>query len=253
MKKSIIICEGNTDLVCIQYFLETVHGWEYNKKLNHKLSKINSMKQFSNNGNILLIAESGGCSKIKEVFDEILDFNFNLTKPDDAFDKIVIVSDRDDNNSEEILFNDIKLKTDKYKTTSFQLANNQWTFLSYTNNIGDYVALHILPLIIPLDGKGAIETFLLNALMTKSKEDDPEKIDYHVINQCNGFIDNINCYNKYLTNRRDKIKAKFNTVFSVMTPAEAFNRRRDILKSIQWEKYELIQEGFKELKKLHKG
>lgn len=34
--KSVIICEGNTDLTLIQYFLEKAHNWEYIERSNYK-------------------------------------------------------------------------------------------------------------------------------------------------------------------------------------------------------------------------
>jgi hypothetical protein len=97
---------------------------------------------------------------------------------------------------------------------------------------------------VPFEGKGALETFLLNSLANQ------DTTDGKVINQCNKFIDNLDSDGKYLTSRRHLTKAKFDTYFSVRTPVEQFSERRNILKGVHWENYEIIQDTFKELRKL---
>ena len=132
------------------------------------------------------------------------------------------------------------------------LENNTWNNSTYTNDIFDTSRIELLSLIIPFEDTGAIETFLLNALCIESEKSDPEKVDKEIINQCSHFIDTIDCKGKYLKHRREKTKAKFDTAFVVMTPAEAFNQRQTLLRSIPWEQYEIIQTSFKQLGKLSK-
>ena len=55
---------------------------------------------------------------------------------------------------------------------------------------------------------------------------------------------------RYLTKRRYKTKAKFDVYFSIRTPLEHFNQRREILRSVSWENYEDVQNSFKKLKEL---
>lgn len=102
-------------------------------------------------------------------------------------------------------------------------------------------------MIIPFEETGAIETFLLDALCETSEKEDELKTDKIVVEQCRTFIDNINCNGKYLSHRREKTKAKFETVFVVMTPSDAFNQRQSILRAVPWENYETVQIGFKQL------
>lgn len=51
--KSIILCEGGTDLTLIQYFMEKANNWQYDKQV--KLFKLKQAKQLKNNENTLVI------------------------------------------------------------------------------------------------------------------------------------------------------------------------------------------------------
>ena len=51
--KSIILCEGGTDLTLIQYFMEKANNWRYDKQV--KLFKLKQAKQLKNNENTLVI------------------------------------------------------------------------------------------------------------------------------------------------------------------------------------------------------
>ncbi len=44
--KSIILCEGGTDLTLIQYFMEKVNGWKYDlNRTRQNSSKLSYLKQ----------------------------------------------------------------------------------------------------------------------------------------------------------------------------------------------------------------
>jgi len=45
-------------------------------------------------------------------------------------------------------------------------------------------------------------------------------------------------------------KAKFDVYFSIRTPLEQFNQRREILRGVPWENYEDVQNSFRKLKEL---
>ena len=98
--------------------------------------------------------------------------------------------------------------------------------------------------VIPFEENGALETFLLNAI---SQNDEYDK---EIINKGNIFVDEIDSEKRYLNRRRYITKAKFDVYFSVRTSAEQFTERQNILRNINWEKYEEIQESFKKLKEL---
>lgn len=254
--KNVIICEGNTDLTLIQYFLESVYGWEYIDQRKHKnyseISPIlpaNCSKWFThNNGHFLCIVSSGGAPGIPSMLRMVLDSN--KIGSDFPFDRVVVISDRDEENTEENLFDKLCDEFIKFSIEpSPELSNDSWSFAEYVDELQYPRRIDILPLIIPFEGTGAIETFLLNALS------EANEIDKKVIDQCNRFIDTIDCkdndeHKRYLNHRREITKAKFDTVFVVMTPVEAFGQRRTLLRSVPWAQYQTVQESFRKLSEL---
>lgn len=259
--KSAIICEGNTDLVLIQYFLEKTYNWTHIKKTDHNkystgiintIPEKSGIKWFKHdNGNIMAIIAVGGTSKINNILSKLLDINSIELDADKYFEKIVVITDRDEVGTE----NDFIYSIDgqfKESGVNFNcnISNNNWNRGTFKNSIDEESHIEFLPLIIPFEDTGAMEIFLLKALMDESELKDPEKVDKYVIEQCIKFIDNIDCKGKYLNKRRHITKAKFSTVFSVMTPVEAFTKRDSLLRCVPWEEYETVQSVFKKLNRL---
>lgn len=259
--KSIIICEGSTDLVLIQYFLEQTYDWIHIKEKSYKgypdglinfQGSNNDVKWLKNtNNDYLCIFAVGGCTKIIRNLDNTL--NFNSLTSEYHFEKIVIISDRDDINSESDF---IKEAENSFKGFGVifesDVQNNQWNQSTFKDGYQEVRQIEFSPMIIPFEDTGAIETFLLNSLVIESEKNDPDKIDQQVIESSCKFIDDIKLKSKgkYLKKRRAVTKAKFDAVFVVMTPAEAFGLRRTLLRSIPWEKFENIQTCFKNLSNL---
>ena len=235
--KSIILCEGGTDLTLIQYFMEKANNWQYDKQV--KLFKLKQAKQLKNNENILIIGATGGCSEIPKYFSDVLESNRYSSTPEETYTNIVIITDRDEVGS----FDEIKDKIlEKLNLNGIEIEKD-----IENNSLDgkmDLINFKILLLVIPFEENGALETFLLNAI---SKNDDYDK---EIINKGNRFVDEIDSEKRYLNRRRYVTKAKFDVYFSVRTSAEQFTERQNILRNINWEKYEEIQESFKKLKEL---
>ena len=58
--KSVILCEGGTDLALLQYFMEVANGWENREGSDFKINIGKSCKAFTQEDDYLLIAETGG-------------------------------------------------------------------------------------------------------------------------------------------------------------------------------------------------
>lgn len=241
--RSIILCEGGTDLTLIQYFMEKTNGWIYDK--NFKLLKLRQAKQLKNNENILIIGATGGCSEIPKYFSDVLESN-RYSVSEETYNNIVIITDRDEIGSFDKIKDKIleKLKLNRIGIEE-DIENNKWIKCRCLNGKMDLINFNILLLVIPFEENGALETFLLNAI---SKND---SYDREIIDKGNYFVDKIDPEKKYLNRRRDITKAKFDVYFSVRTSAEQFTERQNILRNINWEEYEEIQESFKKLKKLN--
>jgi hypothetical protein len=240
--RSVILCEGSTDFVLLQYYMRKVHGWEYKKNDNVLIKGYKARKcVLKKDRSELNIIGCGGCSRIPEGLQFILDSN-SLSAEDEAYDRIVIITDRDEVETESEFETIIATELGKQQIEwKDDISNDKWIDFHYENGQGDHCNAKILLLVIPFEDTGAMETFLLDAV---GKAD---SYDAQIISDCNQFVDNVDNQKKYLNKRRYITKAKFDVYFSVRTAAEQFVERQNILKNIPWEDYAEIQSSFKKL------
>jgi len=243
--RSVILCEGSTDFVLLQYYMRKVHGWEYKKNDNVLIKGYKARKcVLKKDRSELNIIGCGGCSRIPEGLQFILDSN-SLSAEDEAYDRIVIITDRDEVETESEFETIIATELGKQQIEwKDDISNDKWIDFHYENGQGDHCNVKILLLVIPFEDTGAMETFLLDAV---GKAD---SYDAQIISECNQFVDNVDNQKKYLNKRRYITKAKFDVYFSVRTAAEQFVERQNILKNIPWEDYTSIQKSFKKLGEL---
>lgn len=243
--RSVILCEGSTDFVLLQHFMRRTYQWEYksNKQINIAGQSARECT-LQKDDNTVSIIGCGGCNRLIPCLNYELMLN-SVSALGEAYDKIVIITDRDEvlteqEFSEQIEYQ-IKVYNGKY---SGLITNNEWMEFSFINGYGDELKTKLLMLVIPFEETGAMETFLLNAIAEQ------DEYDKYIINQCNAFVDNVDNQRKYLNKRRYITKAKFDVYFSVRTSAEQFNERRNIIKNVAWEKYPLIKNSFDKLGEL---
>ena len=245
---SVLLCEGSTDYTLLQYYMRNAFGWEDDRNRQNGIFKLNGQKsrKLFYGDDILTIASVGGCSRLIEGLQQTLNRNrFALADSGNIFDHIVIITDRDDISTEIDFIEKVhKLFQEEMVCCKGDICNNQWRTCNMENNMGESVCFSLLLMLLPFEGNGAMETFLLNAI---AQED---AYDKEIIEKCNDFVDCADPEKRYLFKRRLVTKAKFDTYFSVRTSAEQFAERQNILKSIEWEKYTALQEDFKLLEKL---
>lgn len=222
--------------------MRKVHGWEYKKNDNVLIKGYKARKcVLKKDRSELNIIGCGGCSRIPEGLQFILDSN-SLSAEDEAYDRIVIITDRDEVETESEFETIIATELGKQQIEwKDDISNDKWIDFHYENGQGDHCNAKILLLVIPFEDTGAMETFLLDAV---GKAD---SYDAQIISECNQFVDNVDNQKKYLNKRRYITKAKFDVYFSVRTAAEQFVERQNILKNIPWEDYAEIQSSFKKL------
>ena len=246
--KSVILCEGYSDFVLLQYYMRTVNAWEYN--LDNKNERI---KLEGKNINIchliklvskLDIIGCGGCSRIPFGMKYILDYNINASI-DEQYNRVVIITDRDEVDTEDDFIGIISNKINDCGVNNYDnIVNNRWINIKYKNGFQDECELQLLILVIPFEETGAMETFLLDAIA------DEDEYDADIIDKSNIFVENIDPERRYLNKRGYITKAKFDVYFSVRTASKQFVERQNILKSVPWEKYRLIQRSFEKLGEL---
>ena len=243
--KNIILCEGSTDFALIQYYMRKVHAWKDENPNGITCgNKVKYQRTLSKGSDTLSIGGCGGCSQIIPVFDSILEIN-TLSDTNEAFDKIVIITDRDEIETEAEYIGEIeKVLAERNFKLETNIQNNVWTNVEYNNGRNRKENAQILLLVIPFEDTGAMETFLLKAIAQK------DSYDANIISECNKFVNAVDAEKRYLTKRRYITKAKYDVYFSIRTAVDQFQQRQNLLKNVEWEKYELIQNGFKLLKDL---
>ncbi len=245
---NIILCEGSTDYFLLQYYMREAYQWIDDTSIQNGILKMPKQKSrnLTKNSDILTIMAVGGCSQIGNGLRTVLNKNY-LSPPNlsDVYNKIVIVTDRDEVGTEQTFIQTLQQVLSEYNiTTTTPITNNTWLPYSMQNQVGITIDFSILLLIIPFEENGAMETFLLNAIADK------DSYDKTIIEQCNQFVDQIDPEKRYLTSRRYITKAKFDTYFSVRTPVEQYAERQSIVKNVKWEEYNHIQTAFQKLGEL---
>lgn len=245
---NIIICEGSTDYVLLQYYMRKAYQWSDDPSRQSGILKMPRQKSRNlvKDSNILTVMSTGGCSRLSGGLKEVLNRNY-LSDPgfSDVYSKIVVITDRDEAETEQNFIQQIENVLNEYSITyENKVENNCWIPCEMRSQIGKILEFALLLFIIPFEQNGALETFLLDAV----GESDP--YDKVIIDKCIAFVEGIDPNNKYLSSRRYITKAKFDTYFSVRTPAEQFAERQNILKNVEWEKYNNIQTAFQKLGEL---
>lgn len=87
---------------------------------------------------------------------------------EEAYRKIVIVTDRDDDHSETYFLNEMnRLISEQHGKIVDTIVNNEWCKVSFINSIEEEFTVEFLLLVIPLSENGAIETVLLDSIAQK--------------------------------------------------------------------------------------
>ena len=74
--RSVILCEGSTDFVLLQYYMRKVYGWEYKKNESVLINDYKARKcVLKKDHSELNIIGCGGCSRIPGGLQFILDSN----------------------------------------------------------------------------------------------------------------------------------------------------------------------------------
>ena len=240
--KSIILCEGSTDYALLQYFMRRVYGWQDSRTDQQTNGRhFNRIRTLTREDDKLSIAGCGGSSRILPELDFLLEQN-SIANKSEAYHKIVVITDRDEVQTEQVFTEGIeRILRDRNVTISENVCNDKWISCKYKNGQMKECRFELLLLIIPFEETGAMESFLLDAI----SGNDP--YDEKIVIQGNRFVDNVDPDKRYLSKRRYITKAKFDVYFSVRTAAEQFVERQNILKNIEWEKYAVLQTGFAKL------
>lgn len=239
--KSLVLCEGHDDLWFIGYYLHKTRSWNKCQDVddvwvNYKIPLLNqkqTVEYYENKKDTVAVWNVGG----KDRLGSSLKMIFNRVIPNFAFDPIecvVIVRDRDDEEIEEIL-----AEIGSGLPSGIQLNNKEKTVYT-TKSDGTDVSCSILPIIIPFEDAGAIETILIDSVR-ESGADGPRIVD-----GANFYINSLlnPPLQSHLKHQRDKLKAKYSAVVAVVNPTHSNRTFQDMVMGCPWEKSDTVRKHF---------
>lgn len=235
--RSVIVCEGNDDLWFIARYLYDTLKWELcqpeewcpayglSKKRKQDIQYLIS----PNKKDTVAVFSSGGQDRIKSLLPDW--FNLINKQPLYPIDAIVIFRDCDDHSPDD-LAHDMESwfhSSNKWLPSKFTLSNNAIAILQAEIDEID-VVVSILPVIIPFDEAGAIETLLLEAIEDSSQ--DGKRIAECARAYIKQFEDNP--LEQYLRKQRLVTKAKYSAAISVTNPDHSTKLFHQLMESTPW-------------------
>lgn len=246
--KSIILCEGSDDQYILGYYLyNRTKGnndcWDRMDKKN-VFSNLFKLKNFSteyyqNGDNYIAIVCVNGKDRFNEVFRKLSSF---FKAYPNEISNIVFVMDRDDDMVSDGL-SEIKtiIETNFSVAKVNEMSNNCINSISFTNDDEDISNLNIIPIVIPFEVNGAIETILMNGIKSHSSEES------YIVDKATSYIEELadsDEIHSYLQKRRQKLKAKFSSVIAVTNPDRSTGTYNKLLTSHEWYNYEEVIKHF---------
>lgn len=237
--KSVIFCEGIDDQYILGYYLynctkSSKNPWMKTDK-NFRFSNVMNLTKlqatiYDNGINQIAIVHTKGKDNFKEVFH---DFSAVLSAHSSEILKIAIMMDRDNDDIDNGL-EQIKEILTSGKVTfkpDFTLQNHHENVLEFIDENEENCKLTIIPIIIPFNEQGAIETLLMNGIAQQSKE------NHYVVENAKKYIEDIRANKNvcsYLKKRRLILKAKYSATISVTNPDRSTAVYNEILTAFPW-------------------
>lgn len=236
----LILCEGESDAIFLSYYLKCVCNWKpcsVPKDLNIKANGNNqSAYWYKRNDDLLLICGVGGKDNFGNFFaDKIL----TPQKRTNAFEKIAIVTDRDNRMITSIQDSmNSNISGEGFQPT---FENKKWLTFTYTDNFQRNFEAQSFLLVIPTEKEGALESLMLDAI----SDDEYDRV---IVEDCKRFVDEIQPKaNRYINSERLKLKSYLSTTWAIQSPEKMFRFINQQIESVEWEKYDILNECFKEL------
>ena len=194
------------------------------------------------------IFSSGGQNRLDCLPKEWL--TLNEKNPSSTIDAIIIFRDCDDRSPNELAhsMNNWFVDCTTWLPNHFVLNNNEPVLLR--NEIDEVdVSTTILPVIIPFDEAGAIETLLLQAIEDSS--DDGKRIAQSSREYIRQF--EVAPLSQYLNKQRLRTKAKYSAAVAITNPDHSTGTFMDFMLSTPWEQSASIKTHMEKVVQLITG
>lgn len=232
----LILCEGETDAILLSYYLGKTAGWKHTSKVPHganiqKRKDNESVNWYKKGKDYLLICGVGGKDNFGNFFDAIIK---NPLVTSNVFEKIAIVTDRDDRTVDDIC-------TSLLEDMSGFFSNIQdrvWCENLYQDAYQMERNVQLLLVIIPKEHFGALENVMLSAI-----SEDP--YDKNIVDKTAMFVQQMRSdAGKYISTERLQLKAHLGVTWAVQFPEKVFKMIDEQINSVRWEEYDTLKECF---------
>ena len=264
LRKSILLCEGKDDLWFLNYYLRKASGWEPDTEpqdgwTNYQVLPQNEHQEVeymirepeSENPDRLALWSVGGKDAFREPIQIILT-KYVRDYPDDAVRSIVVFRDRDEDRE------DAALSTIRKWTAALPLKDGTLELSQTLENGKAHVCTircngitadtTIVPVIIPFNEEGAVETLLIRSIRDRGTDEEA------MVQAAVEFVDSMakrpahdsekSLREKYMEKRRKVLKARFSAVSAIVNPAFSTDKFREIVMDCDWETTPYIREHF---------
>lgn len=233
--KTVIFCEGTTDLMMIQFVLQYKYGWKYDGFIENSITNKLQLKTLKNNDDIVEIQSCGGMMNIPNLMRKAQDKMEFATKREELYDKVIVLIDHDETNTGKEFIDKVN---EKLQTNFTESDININTKFSISNLIMGEITLDLFIKSLPETETGAIEKVMLEALST-------DQIEEMLIDDSDNFIREIaQKQDRYLNKKSLIPKAIFNTYFAIRAPEEKYDERAKILNAYDWKNNDVLNSSF---------
>lgn len=112
------------------------------------------------------------------------------------------------------------------------------------NGFNQEKPIDMLLVVIPTEHQGALETVLLDAISE-------DTYDAHLVELVTEFVKTMRIEaGRYITSDRKELKARLGVTWAVQYPEKVFKLINEQIKSVPWEKSEVLKQCFSELIKI---
>lgn len=233
--KTLIFCEGTTDLLMLQFVLQYKYGWKYDGFVENTITNRLIKRNLIKDGHIIEINACGGITNIPNNMCKIKEMIEYATKKEELYSKVIIMIDHDTVDSNEKFIEQLNICIGE---AFCEEQINSWSEWKIDNQVLGSLKMDLYIECIPERETGAIESIMLEALDTDLEEK-------NLIGESEKFINNIaTIQNRYLQKKSRIYKAVFNTYFSIRAPEEKYDERARILSAYDWKNNEVLNSSF---------
>lgn len=239
--RSLILCEGIDDVLILGYFLHKTSGWRFEPKARFAekfdLPKEQHIELYLRDNDVVAIWAVGGKDSFNSAFEFVS--RINRSHPEEGVKKIFILKDRDTEDIDKCLM-DLKDKLSEYDIEISELCNGQENKYLYEVEDEQY-SLDIIPIIIPFERAGALETVLMQGIEESGVEES------YIVKCADEYIDEILASGRlhnYLKHEREQLKARFSAVIAITNPDRSTAEFDKVLMSWEWENVPSVKRHF---------